>query len=144
MRKASSVLGIIGGAWSLLMALLCVIGGIVMMALNSNGIWDFVRHFDINIPFFGDQLFDWSIDIFGIIVIIVGILNAGCGVLGLIGGTMVKKNNVTAGVLMIVAAGLSLIITGNFFAMVLFTLGGIFALVKEKPPVAPIQPPPVE
>ncbi len=141
MRKASSVLGIVGGAWSLLMALLCVIGGIVMMSFNYDGMWDFVRQFDVNIPFFGDQLFDWSFDFVGIIVIVVGILNAVCGVLGLIGGTMVKKNNVTAGVLMIVAAGVSLIISGNFISMVLFTLGGIFALVKEKPPVAPVQPP---
>ena len=141
MRKASSVLGIIGGAWSLLMELISVVAGIFIISLNSHGMWDFVRQFDINIPFFGDKLFDWSFDIFGIIVIIIGVLNAGCGVLGLVGGNMVRKNNITAGILMIVAAGLSLIITGNFFSMVLFTLGGIFALVKEKPPVAPLQPP---
>lgn len=141
MKKASSVLGIVGGALSLFTALLCVVGGIVLMAMNSSAIWDFVRHFDVNIPFFGDNMFDWSLDIAGIVVIIFGLLKAACGVLGLIGGTMVKKNNVTAGVLMIVAAGVSLVITGGFFSMVLFTLGGIFALVKEKPPVAPIQPP---
>ncbi len=144
MRKASSILGIVGGALSLFVALLFVVGGILLMALNTNGIWDFVRHFDVNIPYFGDQIYNWIPGFTGIVVIIVGILKAACGALGLVGGTMVKKNNVTAGVLMIVAAGVSLVITGGFFSMVLFTLGGIFALVKEKPPVTPVQPPPVE
>lgn len=144
MKKASSVLGIVGGALSLFMALLCVVGGIVLMAMNSSAIWDFVRRFDVNVPFFGNNMFDWSLDIAGIAVIIFGLLKAACGVLGLVGGTMVPKNNVTAGVLMIVAAGVSLVITGGFFSMVLFTLGGIFALIKEKPPVAPVQQPPVE
>ena len=141
MKKASSILGIVGGALSLFGALLCVVGGILIMCLNSSGIWNFVRRFDVDIPFFGAGLFDWSLNIVGIVVIIFGMLKAGCGVLGLIGGTMVKKNTVTAGVLMIVAAGVSLVLTGGFFSMVLFTLGGIFALIKEKPQAAPMQPP---
>jgi hypothetical protein len=129
------VLGIIGGALSLVGALSSIAIGIVM---NSE------------IGFFADLFnkvysgfFNITADTWGIVMIVCGAAQAICGVLGLVSGLTVKKKNITAGVLMIIAAVVSLLITG-WLAMILFTLGGVFALVKEKPPVPPLPQPPVQ
>ncbi len=132
MRKASMGFGIIGGAVSLLGALSSIIVGFVMKS-DTGFLSDL-----INRAYSG--LFNITADIWGIVMIVAGVVQIVCGVLGLVGGLTVHKKNVTGGVLMIIAAGISLLITG-WLAMILFTLGGIFALVKEKPSVAPVQPP---
>jgi hypothetical protein len=126
------VLGIIGGALSLLGALSSIVVGFV---LNSDtGFFSNV----FNRVYSG--FFNITAEVWGIVMVVIGILQIVCAVLGLVGGLTVYKKNVTAGVLMIVSAGISLLITG-WLSMILFTLGGIFALVKEKPPVAPLQLP---
>ncbi len=141
MKKASMVLGIIGGAISFLAALAIIIFGILLLSINTNFVMDICRSFNVKPFFLTDDIFNLSTSIAGIVLIIWGVINAACGVLGLVGGTMVQKNSTTAGILMIVAAGISLVLSFNWLSMTLFTLGGIFALVKEKPPVAPVQPP---
>lgn len=141
MRKASFVLGIVGGSLALLMALLFIACGILLMAINSDFIQRILDVVQADVPHAAGFLFDWSTDVAGITAIVIGGVKAVCGVLGLVGGLSVKTNNVTAGVLMIVAAGVSLIITGAWITTVLLTLGGIFALVKEKPPVVTSQTP---
>lgn len=140
MRKASKVLGIVGGAVSLLFALLCIIGGIVFMATDTSFFTELFdnMYIDMDMGFASNMIMNWTASILGIMLIVVGVLNAVGGVLGLVGGLMVDKKNVTAGVLMIVSAGISLLLSGNWLTMILCTLGGIFALVKEKPPVPPI------
>ena len=132
MRKASMVLGIIGGAISLLGALSSIIVGFVMKS-DTGFLSDLFNRVC-------SGFFNITTDIWGVVMIVTGVIQIVCGVLGLVGGLTVNKKHVTAGVMMIVAAGISLLITG-WLAMILFTLGGIFALVKEKPPVAPVQPP---
>ncbi len=132
MRKASMVLGIIGGAISLLGALSSIVVGFMMKSDTG-----FISNL-FNRVYSG--FFSITADIWGVVMIVTGVIQIVCGVLGLVGGLTVNKKNVTAGVLMIVAAGISLLITG-WLAMMLFALGGIFALVKEKLPVVPVQPP---
>lgn len=144
MRKASKVLGIVGGAVSLLFALLCIIGGIVFMATDTSIFTDLFDNMYMDMGFASNMFMNWTAGILGIVLIVFGVLNVVGGVLGLVGGLMVNKKNVTAGVLMIVSAGLSLLLTGNWLTMILCTLGGIFALVKEKPPVPQLPQPPVQ
>lgn len=144
MRKASSVLGIVGGALSLLMALLCVIGGILLMTMDSGSLRSLFFSMSERMDFGPRFLLDWSAYIGGIVLIVFGVIKAACGVLGLVGGLKVKTNNITAGVLMIVAAGVSLLLTAGWLATILLTLGGIFALVKEKPVAPPLPSPPMQ
>lgn len=144
MRKASKVLGIVGGAVSLLFALLCIIGGIVFMATDTSIFTELFDNMYMDMGFASGMIMNWTASILGVVLIVIGVLNAVGGVLGLVGGLMVDKKNVTAGVLMIVSAGLSLLLSGNWLTMILCTLGGIFALVKEKPPVPPLPQPPVQ
>ncbi len=138
MRKVSKVLGIVGGVLSLVMGVLCILGGVLLMTFGSGIMTDIIQHFSkINTFDTPGFIFDFSAQISGVVMIFVGFFSAASGVLGLIGGTMVLKNNVTAGVLMIVAAGIGLLLSGGWIATILLILGGIFALVKEKQPQAP-------
>ena len=51
--------------------------------------------------------------------------------LGLTGALLVKKNNVLAGVLMLVGCAMALFTFFGFLGFLLMLLGGIFALVKD-------------
>lgn len=146
MRKAGKVLGIVGGALSLLATLLYIIGGIVFMSTDTGFITDLIdsMYMDMDMGFASNMIMNWTTSILGVMLIVIGVFNAVGGVLGLVGGLMVDKKNVTAGVLMIVSAGISLLLSGNWLTMVLCTLGGIFALMKEKQPVPPLPQPPVQ
>jgi hypothetical protein len=88
---------------------------------------------------------EWVVaDVFsmgGGIVLGAGVLAAVAGILGLVGGCIVRKKSTAAGVLMIVAGALCLVAFFNFVSMVLLVLGGIFALIKERPrPTAQYHP----
>jgi hypothetical protein len=116
MKTASMVLGIVGGALSLLGAVyLAVFGTMIFSTLeNMTG--------SLNV---GERVFDIVKTIYTIMSIPMGI----GGILGLIGGIIVKKKNTAGGVLMIIGTVLT-------FSM-LMLLGAIFAFVKEKQPVYP-------
>ncbi len=137
MKKASYVLGIIGGCLAVISALLCLALGLFLL-LGSQAffseLFSFINEVAIhNVPFnFIDGNFVGVIS--GVFVLFTAVISLAAGVLGLIGAVSVNKNNVKAGVLMIVGAGLCLITPViGFFPMALLLLGGIFALVKEKP-----------
>lgn len=144
MRKASHVLGLVGGCLALVCAFLYVLGGIFLLAGGGNFINEILRMAGGfgRVPRFP---FDWlrgSLVGFGaIIIIFLGIMHAASGILGVIGARSIEKNNIQAGVLMLVGAGLSLLSGIGFIPMVLLLLGGIFALVKEK---TPLSPPPIQ
>lgn len=107
MRTASMVLGIIG----------CIV---VML-------WGLINFIITGFPVM-------SVDVAVAAALLgVGICIFGAGILGLIGGIIVKRKNVAAGVVMIIAAVLSIFSFFNVIAIILFVLGAIFALVREKP-----------
>lgn len=136
MRKASRVLGIIGGCLALVVAFICLLGGLFLLlggeylfteitnlvnhATRIDGPWNWM-----NFGFIGT--------IGGIFILFGAALATAAGILGLIGASSVEKNNTKAGVLMLVSAGLCLLTGIGFYVMILLLLGGIFALVKEKP-----------
>lgn len=75
----------------------------------------------------------------GVVWIIAGLVVVG-GVLGIVGGALVKRNNVLGGIFMLVAAFLGSPVVIPFIVLL---IGGILALINEKPPVRAPQPPPV-
>ena len=136
MKKASHILGLIGGVLALVCAAACMVIGllIVLFAPALAGvIASFLHGPEANLP----GLFGLFTQIGGIAVIIAGLAMAAVGVLALVGARHVGRNNVKAGVLMLVAAGLSLLTGYGWVITVLCVLGGVFALVKEKAPDAP-------
>ncbi len=120
MKTASMVLGIVGGAIAIITGLLYAFG---LSAFLGGFFEGFARSSDS---------FDFSYlsNLYNTLFIVFGIVCTLSGVLGLIGGIIVKKHNIAAGVMMIVAAVMSI-------SFILFLLGGIFALMKEKPQYAP-------
>ena len=155
MRTAGMVMGIVGGAIAILLSILLIFGSVVFTNYRSwdNSFynddwnyddyldsWDSLDSYDYNFDF-NNYLTDdiayndvesMSQTIAGGIFLLFGIGSAIAGILGLVGGLIVKKKNVAAGVMMIIAAALSLICILNIISMVLFILGGIFALMRDR------------
>lgn len=114
MKTASMVLGIVGGALRLIGAfILVLIANVMLPALTATS------HIQ------NTEAFSLIRTIYDFIAIPIGL----GGILGLIGGLVVKKNNTAGGVLMIIGTVLGLDI--------LLLLGGIFAFIQEKQPEPP-------
>ena len=142
MKKAGMVLGIIGGAISILICIMMLFGlTIGGMALQKEGVVDQAineaqRQLDeqgfenrVEIGPFSNVIGNFIGFGFGI-AIFFGIIGLAGGVLSLIGGIRIEKNNVLSGIFMCVAAVLTIWL---FIPFVLSLLGGIFALVQTKP-----------
>lgn len=138
MRKASYVLGIVGGCLALIIAFVSLISGLFIL-MGGQAIFSEITSFLNQVTrmnygpwnFLSGNFIGW---IGGLMVLYVCAMSLSAGILGLIGAVSVNKNNVKAGVLMLVGAGLCFITPAiGFIPMVLLILGGIFALVKEKP-----------
>ncbi len=173
MKTASMVLGIIGGAFALLLAVGLIIGGIACFNVDSwsdfiegdlswyfssdgntwnsgdwdsdewnfesdDGSWSFKVEGD---EFPADEAAAFAIAGAGTLLLVAGIFAFVSGVLGLIGGCIAKSKSSAAGVMMIIAAVLSLFAMFNVVSMILFILGGIFALKKDTPKPAMPYPP---
>ncbi len=168
MRTAGMVMGIVGGAISLLLAILIILGGVAFMNITPwTNSFDYDYDFDPDLDFDSwDSFDDFDYDfnnymtddiayndyesmgqtIAGGVFVVLGIGSAIAGILGLVGGLIIKKKNVAAGVMMIIAAVLSLVCFLNIISMALFILGGIFALMRDRqqqvyaPPYYPYPP----
>lgn len=135
MRKASHVLGMVGGCLALVSAGFRILGGVLMAVGGPVVFREFAGYFSRltfdNIP--SGFMQSMAAGIGGIVFVFLGVVSVASGVLGLAGAAAVAKNNVRAGVLMLVGAGLCMM-TGGGPVLLLLLLGGIFALVKEKKP----------
>lgn len=128
MRKTSFGLGLAGGILGVIQG----ISGVLSML--------FMDWFDFpfgNGRFFNDFGFDFDGlldfgDRFWVFMLPSSLSLIAAGILGIIGATLVSKNNKTAGVLMLVGGGLCVI--GNFHTITagLLIAAGILALVKPK------------
>lgn len=153
MKKAAMVLGIIGGALTILISLFYII---MFAALGTLTGTDF-DYFEYSNDIFDTSMKTYQevslinaatpIDQAGaaasmasfICIFIFGFILLGGG-LGLAGGILAEKKSVMAGVFMLVASVLSVFYCITF---ILLLLGGIFALVKSRdtaPPPAPQYP----
>ncbi len=130
MRTAGMIMGIIGGAIAILFGAFFIFGSAMFFSMGS---WNnYLNDYS--------QSQQASSVTGGTVFLVIGIIIILTGVLGLVGGLIIKKKNVAAGVMMIVAAGLSLFSFFNIISMVLFILGGIFALMRDRSQIS-AQPP---
>ncbi len=139
MRKASMVLGLIGGILAILIALLLFAGGafISQMApslmeseFNSEYAELSSEYPELN-GANADIDMDTAVNMVGYVFAGIGGLILVAGILGVVGAVVVKKSNVLAGVLMILGGILALISIYGFISFILLLLGGIFALVRD-------------
>ncbi|MDD5017528.1 MAG: DUF4064 domain-containing protein [Eubacteriales bacterium] len=153
MRIASLVLGIIGSALAIIFAL-----SFILLGVFSNNAFEAVNEMDdtfdnVLIQFEDEDVqietnidFDTMSNIFtGALkpfLLISGILSIIGGVLGAVGAILIKKYNIAAGILFIVAAVLSFFTLIGIFASILFIVGGILSFIPEKQAsaVAPANP----
>jgi TRAP-type C4-dicarboxylate transport system permease small subunit len=139
MRKTSRVLGIVGAAISILFGLLLILGG--SMFLNDS-LWENAY----SAPGLDREAIMEGNSTAGMVFIGFGIAAITAGILGLVGGIIVKRKNVASGVMMIVAAVISLFTFFNIASMTLFIIGAVMALKREPQVVMaaylPYPPPP--
>ncbi len=154
MRTASTILGIAGGALAVLIAIFSMIGTLAIFTAipdvmdNALEFSDDFNYNDGDFSFdngefsFDNGEFSFDSDINGLAgsgwnfvatwIIISHIIAIIGGILGIVGGAIVKKKNVVAGVLMIVACVLAGFSGWGILCSIALLIGGILALVKEK------------
>jgi hypothetical protein len=150
MKTAARVLGIVGGALAIIICIWTIAGiaiadgfvnqsNIINEAINEAQ--ESIQDQDIpeldSLPSALPNLITGSYNLGIGLAITFGILGLIGGVLGLIGGILVPKNNVLAGVFMLVGGVLTF---SGCITFILLVLGGIFALVKGKEPLVPANP----
>lgn len=145
MRTASMVLGIVGGCIALIIALFVIFGGIVFVTFIPNFEYsEFYSEFESDNDFHDDFNFNEEMQessrFGGMIFLIMGSVFFVCGVLGIIGGILVKKKNILSGIFMIISAAVFFFTFWGIIAAILLLLGGIFALVNERNDI-PVQQP---
>jgi ATP/ADP translocase len=126
MKKASMILGIIGGIIAIIIAL-CVIGGGIFLRNvpelmeNSHNVRIVQRAADAAMRY----------NFAGAFMIITGVVIALAGVVGIVGGSMVRGRSTAGGIMMLTAGFVSLITGFAVISFVLFLIGGIFAFIKD-------------
>ncbi len=154
MKTASLVLGIIGGVLAVIFGIVYIIGGIAAASLvgSADALANTLGEFgdameaegwtveDADVDFEGfDDVYNASVGAGITMIYVVGIISIVGAVLGIVGGAMVKKKNVVAGVLMLVAAVPSFFTGLGILASILFIIGGILALIPDKQAAPPVQ-----
>jgi hypothetical protein len=145
MKTASLVLGIIGGALAIIFAIVFMAGG-ALFGAASNVVGDLDQQFedailegvedsgvDVDVDLSGlDGAANFVTGTFSAWAYIAGGLSIVGAVLGIIGAVKVKKSNVAAGILMLVAAIPSFFTGIGFIASIVFIIGGILSLASGK------------
>jgi len=133
MYKAEYTLGLIGAILCTVVAalLLVAILAALLFAGVAGSILDAVLQ-DAQLPDIAHGVLGAAA---GVAVIVAGVcfaLSAAAAVLGYMGAGRLEREDKTGGVLLIVAAGLSLISVWSFVPMVLLLIGGILALSRRR------------
>lgn len=186
MKTAGLVLGIVGGALSILFALMFLFSGSMISLVGNSP--DFTSSFDAaledydfrmndsgydesgryNFDFdfdgggfdmdYNDDNFDFNysgyadlnaksaLDLAAALVWGVGIAGFIGGVLGIIGGAIIRKKPIASGVLLIIASVLALFTFIGIVSTIMMIIACVFAFIKEPataPPAAPAPPAPM-
>lgn len=150
MRTASMVLGLVGGCIALILAILFVVGGLMLTSIlpdvfdsdlfdELEAYEEFEDAVDMDLA---EETMDFAFNIGGSFLWIYAALLVISAVAGIVGGIIVKKKNVAAGVVMLVGGVLTLITIWGILSGLLLIAAGILALVKDKnagEPAAPVQ-----
>ena len=132
MYKPEYTLGLIGAILCTVVAALLLIALIfvLLFAGTAGGILDAVLQ-DVQAPHIAQGALGIAA---GVVAIIIGAcfaLSAAAAVLGYMGAARLEREDKTGGVMLIVAAGLSLISVMSFVPMVLLLIGGILSLTRK-------------
>lgn len=134
MRTASMVLGIVGGVLAVIFAIVFIIGGAFVSNVGSalDSLANELENQGWEVEDNGvSGMVDATAGAVGFGLWGVGILSIIGAVLAFIGAAKVKKSNVVAGVLMLVASVPSFFTGLGVIASILLIIGGILALVPE-------------
>lgn len=150
MKKAGMVLGIIGGAISILCSIILIIfmaaGGAALQNVGIDQVIDEAQQqaqqngedFFNEHPYINDgnlaEMIRAGIGIGLGAVIAFGVLGLIGGVLGLIGGIVIEKKPILSGVFLIIGAVLTALYCVTF---ILMGIAAIFAFIRQQPPVSP-------
>ena len=130
MRTASMVLGIVGGCLALLIGALAILGGVAFNTMPPIDHSEFYAEHNLEYDQAEvDQSQKTAISMFFVLGGIICLF----GLLGIAGGILAKKKNILAGIFMLFSGGLCFSVIWAILAAIPLILGGIFALVKEKP-----------
>lgn len=148
MRTASLVLGIVGGVLAIIFGIVSlVIAGTADIFIPGGYSYydDYMDEFNDALEEFSDGYYDFDFDYdyswdiatqaargYVTYMYIVGPLGIIGGILGIVGGAIVKKKNILAGVFMIVGCLLSSLSGWGLFGGIPLLVGGILALIKDK------------
>ncbi len=148
MKTASLVLGIIGGVLAVIFALIFMLGGAFVNAgasvISEAGnealgeLSEQLEGLEVNGADVDLSTLSTGVGTVATWFYVIGALSIVGAIVGIVGGALVKKKNVVAGILMIVAAIPSFFTGLGIIASILFVIGGILALVsgKESAPAA--------
>lgn len=125
MKTASKILGIIGGAFSVL--------GILITFLFQ------YLFFQAPFPSVGpsQDFFDSFFVIFYVYAVI-GVIG---GLFGIAGGILVKKKRILAGIFLSIGAVTSFFGSFGFISGIMLILAAVFAFINEQPPAYRAEPP---
>ena len=170
MKTAGLVLGIVGGALSILFSLLFIFGalGLSYFSVYDSEVYEgqydgglaqheefnaFSEEYDFNFTFDGnswdyqfsgsdnpDPIVRSSINWALIWMIISGIGGLIGGILGIIGGIIIRSKRIASGVMLIFAAVLSILTILGILSTIILIIACIFAFIEEKPPYGPLPP----
>ena len=127
----SLILGIIACCLAAVSGVVMILAGVWMGSMFSSPFF----YGSMPDPMFSD-MFSNMFSSMTTIYIVVGSVAIASAIPGVVGCVLFKKNRKTSGILLIVAAALSLL--SALIAGVLFLLAGIFALSKDKPAAQPM------
>ena len=133
MRNTSRVLGIIGATISMLFGLFLIAGGAVFL---DSDVWGdrYDSSGGLNDVMPKTQYIQET-STAGTVFLGFGIAATTAGVLGLVGGIIVKRRNVASGVMMIIAAVICFFTFFNVASTTLFIIGAVMAMRREPQPL---------
>ncbi len=135
MKTASLILGIIGGALAVIFAIVFIAGGALVGSMTQS-LDDFTAEMEAEgwEVTENDAATSLMSDVTGTAAgtfWLIGILSIVGAALGIVGGTLAKKNGILAGIFMLAAAVPSFFTGLGIIASVLFVVGGILAIIPQ-------------
>lgn len=133
MYKSEYTLGLVASILNAIATALLLIGLLftILFAGTAERFIDFFR-WDFNLPFLIHDMVGLATGIAALVIGLFFVLCAAATIVGFVGISQLNKNNRNGGVLLLVAAGLSLLSALGFVTMILLLIGGVIALSKKE------------
>lgn len=132
MYKSEYTLGLIASILNAIASAFLLIGLLftILFAGTANRFMDFFR-WDFHIPF--QEIIGLAAGVASLTIGIILVLSAAATIVGFVGVSKLNKNDRTGGIMLLVAAGLSLLSGQGIITMILLLIGGVLVLSKKEP-----------